>query len=487
MIRFLNMLSSLEALMTLGKCRELPVVGFIKEYMVVGVIVRSCQSQLNSTNAMQDEIVRMPVPESVATTPSSTNKGRQQFSVETTMPQPKQTVLTKFLIPMPSSNPPKPKPSIRTHKLFVSDSKTRASGTMPREENTQSGQLQLMLYKELLDGLLLAGPSTSPAQVDVDAVSTHSILPSSTPFSFVRLFDHLGLDPALPFSSTFLRESHAVVKGNRLGNGAEKAACLADMVKCWTAYVERLSLGPAPRSEPFLELVYRHTGRSKMHKADSRLSKKRRKLKEQEQPSVPLSQASNASAEAQYWTGNKPRTQTEEREESELAAAIEMSLAMPQSSLPAAVAPPAAEQSPSPASDVQASIESNLTAPKRSVSPAIPSAGLPEAHANVQDGASPLPATPAPRRSKRLAPAPDTITQSSQTAAEVEPDVNSELKSSAGAIIGKHRFRHSPDKLAAHLNSVLAFWTGERPPIGVTVEHTTRCGWCEFEDGCEWR
>jgi exonuclease V len=33
------MLSSLEALLTLGKCRELPVVGFIKEYMVVGVIV----------------------------------------------------------------------------------------------------------------------------------------------------------------------------------------------------------------------------------------------------------------------------------------------------------------------------------------------------------------------------------------------------------------------------------------------------------------
>lgn len=37
--RFLNMLASLEALMTLGKCRELPVVGFVKGYMLVGVIV----------------------------------------------------------------------------------------------------------------------------------------------------------------------------------------------------------------------------------------------------------------------------------------------------------------------------------------------------------------------------------------------------------------------------------------------------------------
>jgi hypothetical protein len=39
MNRFLNMLASLEALLTLGKCRELPVVGFIRGYMIVGVIV----------------------------------------------------------------------------------------------------------------------------------------------------------------------------------------------------------------------------------------------------------------------------------------------------------------------------------------------------------------------------------------------------------------------------------------------------------------
>jgi len=37
--RFLNMLSSLQALLDIGKCRELPVVGFVRGYMVVGVIV----------------------------------------------------------------------------------------------------------------------------------------------------------------------------------------------------------------------------------------------------------------------------------------------------------------------------------------------------------------------------------------------------------------------------------------------------------------
>lgn len=34
------MLASLEALLTLGKCREMPVMGFVKGHLVVGIIVR---------------------------------------------------------------------------------------------------------------------------------------------------------------------------------------------------------------------------------------------------------------------------------------------------------------------------------------------------------------------------------------------------------------------------------------------------------------
>lgn len=37
--RFLNMLSALEALITLGKCRELPVVGFVGDVLIMGIIV----------------------------------------------------------------------------------------------------------------------------------------------------------------------------------------------------------------------------------------------------------------------------------------------------------------------------------------------------------------------------------------------------------------------------------------------------------------
>jgi hypothetical protein len=49
--RFLNMLSSLQALLDIGKCRELPVVGFVRGYMVVGVIV-STLSALNGVCTM---------------------------------------------------------------------------------------------------------------------------------------------------------------------------------------------------------------------------------------------------------------------------------------------------------------------------------------------------------------------------------------------------------------------------------------------------
>lgn len=38
--RFLNMFSAFEALLTIGKCRELPVVGFVQGVLVMGVIVR---------------------------------------------------------------------------------------------------------------------------------------------------------------------------------------------------------------------------------------------------------------------------------------------------------------------------------------------------------------------------------------------------------------------------------------------------------------
>jgi exonuclease V len=41
------MLSALEALLTLGKCRELPVVGFVKGVLVMGIIVSASFSRMS--------------------------------------------------------------------------------------------------------------------------------------------------------------------------------------------------------------------------------------------------------------------------------------------------------------------------------------------------------------------------------------------------------------------------------------------------------
>lgn len=243
-----------------------------------------------------------------------------------------------------------PKPA--THKLFVSDSKTRASGTLPKEADTVAGQLQCMVYKQLLDALLLA-PTTN---------------------LYTTLFSHLGLDPTAPFSDLFIAQSKPVVIGNGLRCDTGSAKCLGDMVGVWARYVGLLGLGTPSKAspgitEPELELVYRRAGAKKKKKA-------------------------------------KKATESEQEEE-ELAWAVQMSL-MP-----------------------------------------------------IDDTSMTLP-----------------LSQGSSSSSPSE---------GSGSIIGRHRFSYNEPVLTAHLDNVLAYWMGQRAPVGVQEQQTDRCGWCEFEEGCEWR
>jgi hypothetical protein len=57
----------------------------------------------------------------------------------------------------------------------------------------------------------------------------------------------------------------------------------------------------------------------------------------------------------------------------------------------------------------------------------------------------------------------------------------------SGGIIGRHRFKYNSGLLKTHLEGVMSYWHGIRQPSGVDINNTRRCGWCEFEDGCEWR
>lgn len=193
----------------------------------------------------------------------------------------------------------------RTHKLYISDSKTRAVLSVPQDDDTKAGKIQVMMYKEMLDAILLAPyrsntlPSTDQQPLD----NSFSVLPSraSEPFAWKKLFDHLSLSPTEPFSEQFFKEGRMVIKGNKLRHGANEALCLQDFVQVWEKYVEDLGLGYCKetklkdirekgeewenlgKTEDRLELVYRWAGGKKKRKRGE-ARKRRKKGSDRESP-----------------------------------------------------------------------------------------------------------------------------------------------------------------------------------------------------------
>lgn len=60
-------------------------------------------------------------------------------------------------------------------------------------------------------------------------------------------------------------------------------------------------------------------------------------------------------------------------------------------------------------------------------------------------------------------------------------------RSSSSRLIGRVNYPHLSTTLSNHLKSVLSFWDGSRPPLGVKEEETWKCNGCEYREGCEWR
>lgn len=391
-----------------------------------------------------------------------------------------------------------------------------------------------MVYKELLDAMLLSAlaeegskePLTSEYEAATNDAAHDPMLPTSHPLAFLELFELLSLDPLAPFTESFLVQSRPVITGNALRFSTEQARCLDDMVKVWARYVEALGLGEpgggdtsakkakSPtkevdgngRTENRLELVYRRAGPKKSAKREKRARQRRQvitpdpvsgaastgesqaegagddgtaeSLVEAEAPvqgtadDVDLQAAIAASLadlspeptpramtdEAQDTAGPstpKKRTntgvtdidQSDDKEDDELALAIEWSLAgndvtEPE---PAVIALPLSQGARTPAKTGSGAGEAEKAA----------GSDTDAGHTSRSDASS---RTPSPDRG-----------------------------TASGGIIGRHRFQHDPVLLQNHLRSVLQYWTGEREPVGVAVHQANRCGWCEFEEGCEWR
>jgi exonuclease V len=361
-----------------------------------------------------------------------------------------------------------------------------------------------MLYKELFDAMI---------QPD-DSDSTTS--GSNVTMSFERVFNPLGLDPTVPFSEAFIKQSRPIVTGNMLQFDTGSARNLGDMVEVWRKYVGALGLGNDGRSEDQLELVYRRAGGRKKGKGRGKGGRKRK--------AVPA-----------------PSTvDVEETEDRELQLAIEMSL-QTSTGLEVAEAPSKAEfavptpvdlsatdldnpedtsvvMGDGPSSQNATSLESTVQVIEEDL-PSVPTpnpAPAPIAAAVAYlHHSNPPPMTEEEREREEDAIALEVelsyrATGEIQDPGEIIPirasqdptpsnnvmDIDmgmiEESQSDpedpkSGGIIGRHRFKYDSGLLKRHLEGVMSYWHGIRQPSGVDINNTRRCGWCEFEDGCEWR
>lgn len=127
----------------------------------------------------------------------------------------------------------------------------------PKAADTLRSQLQLMLYKRLLDALLQ--PSSPLAMPPVSNPPKRSVLSG--------VWTHVSVNPRKSFSSQFVEGSGALALEHKLGQEAHQATCLRDLEKVWQTMVRELGAGAitgedrgrGPVSKT-LELVYRLRG-----------------------------------------------------------------------------------------------------------------------------------------------------------------------------------------------------------------------------------
>ncbi|KAM5535890.1 hypothetical protein V8D89_010508 [Ganoderma adspersum] len=277
-LRLVNMLTSLHTMMGLGRCREMPVFGLINDQIVTGIIDEIVRQPLPTSPISEDLPLRGTSrspnkrPSSDSTPPSPNGPSLKKICPE---PSEGQRQITSFVSPTGREadtaeaaindeleEPATPVPSqperpevddssaLHTlrYSLHLSDTKTRTRPTLPPEEDTFAGRVQLMLYHRLLSNAL------SSAQPDIA---------SSRPLDFDAFWRKASVDPTRRFSDTFLLQAGLpdVRRTPQEGETLESAAidlsgihCLNDLTRAWHHTVEALN---AVRVDNVLTIVYR--------------------------------------------------------------------------------------------------------------------------------------------------------------------------------------------------------------------------------------
>ncbi|EKM61528.1 uncharacterized protein PHACADRAFT_248200 [Phanerochaete carnosa HHB-10118-sp] len=422
-LRILQMIESVQSLIEIGKCREMPVFGILQGQVVVGII---------------DEIQRRPFkePSSTPSSPDSEGNDRKRERPDASLPStpskskskkvrcslsPSQPSVTAFFSPRKGAadhcRPATPvtlSPPLPQYKLHVMDTKSRNTPTLPPEEDMLPARLQLMFYHRLLSSAT-AKPATSAHGVGFDTV-----------------WAQLNLSPIRPFSKQFTEEA---------GLDDNDVKCLVDVVRMWQNTVEMLHIKGV---DDTLTIIYRtQARRRKSFKGKARAQPVQDSVSGKQQGQYQLLRDIMANVAVM-----DPLTPQVQERLLQLGMA-----ALKGSAVSGARADKPERKSPRvedvPGTAEQAVLDELRSHPKMKASTSVPGAMNP----GVPD-------------------------------ATIVPEADS---NPGDDIIGIKNFVVDNDFLDKYLTSILQFWYGKRPPQGVDINLTRRCSWCEYRDGCEWR
>ncbi|OAX40886.1 hypothetical protein K503DRAFT_855055 [Rhizopogon vinicolor AM-OR11-026] len=447
-LRLFNLTAGLEQLVLDGRTRELPVFGVTHGQVVFGIIDEVTRCIPSEVHERYNPIKRGSVSSGL----SPAKKKQRRLSSPS-----KQCIHTFFSIPetrIPeqlsfdekvhdtnltgNSTPRVAHPQPTFYDLTLIDYKTRRAPSLPPEEDTVSSQLQLMLYHRMLSALLL--PET---------------------FDFDALWAKQGINPHRSFSRSFVEDI-----GWPTGDEKDFHVDLCSMVAAWVSVVHSArSCGEPLRCiNPELHIIYR---KASVEKTSSHNLQKKPE-NGNEAVDIPLEVLAL-------------------REELNIARAIEESLRSINQEAEEAgtVTQAVTKNAPTPQSVLDEIVD--LTSPAPDDDPKLRLA--------VQDS---LPT--------RISIIPDSETQSivmkeregiadeitslegeDKTLPDRTREFSDEDASGFSMILGTKKFFMNDNRLDEHLEDVLRWWFGIRPPRGVELAQSGRCFTCEYRDGCEWR
>ncbi|GJN93901.1 hypothetical protein Rhopal_006960-T1 [Rhodotorula paludigena] len=536
-LRVLNTCVCLDALIETGRVRELPVVGWVGDFLVFGVCDEVERRDLvpPEPRPSASPPVR-PAPPATPSRASARKKGKKrEASPETPRRQgAEQRLLEHFFSPVPS-----PKHALNgrskdgvtealqvdltTEDGFVeeaagtprwtfilSDTKTRFNASIPSHAESRPARLQLMLYHRLLTSLI-SSPSSPSA------------------FSWPRLYTHLALSPTATLSSAFLASLAPILSGSpSLLATLSRATTLEQFVATLQQYGALLSsAGGSAWLSDELEISYR------LREPARGRWKSRRPI-----PAEKRARDAGAAEDMQDAGGSegaekRRRAEREADEEEDLRRALEISLrevsaeeAAPPVAAGAAVGAPVSagvdefdivdtqledSQLPflaNPSLPIPVDVPPTADPPSSSLAASAEAFALPFNSQSSANGSSEAPAAVvrSSRYNLRRRPLPQPATSASAvdsaatpdpavalpTASATEPPRAASPASTASTAfdpdadpshIGTESFANDAVELDAWLENVVAYWRGEREPIGVALSEVNRCSRGSFITG----